>query len=318
VAALLAGCSSGSSSGSSGSSSGAVKKTQTYAFILPDAANPYFHLAFCGAQAEAKTLGVKITWQGPAGIDLQAMESDFSSALATKPAALLLVPLSPTAFVATARQASSQGIPTFLWDATMVSSYVTSFVTDGMAAGKAAADYLGAALHGKGTVEIQGNISGVPNLAKRADGFTQEMAAKYPGIKLLPAEYNQGNATLDASNTVALAQANPSLNAVYTVSNSDLPGVVSGLRSLKPQRKVTIVAWDADPNTLADLKAGIIAALIVQNPRAEAATALKTAYDYVNNKIDKASIPKETLLPATVVTTANMTAPQNTLLWTSC
>jgi ribose transport system substrate-binding protein len=122
VATLLAACSSGSSGSSAGSTAGssAPKKTQTYAFVLPDAANPYFNLAECGAKAMAKQLGVKITWAGPAGIDLQTVESDLSAAIETKPAAILLNPLSPTALTASAAQASSQGIPTFTWDATMV------------------------------------------------------------------------------------------------------------------------------------------------------------------------------------------------------
>jgi ribose transport system substrate-binding protein len=183
-------------------------------------------------------------------------------------------------------------------------------------AGKAAGDFLGKQLHGKGTVEVQGDVNGNPVLAERVDGFKQELSAKYPAIKVLPTEYTEGNSTLNASDTVALAQANPDLNAVYTASNSDLPGVVSGLRSLKPQRKVTIVAWDADPTTLADLKSGVIAALVVQNPKSEASTALKAAYDYVNNKVDKTSLKKQNLLPVTIVTKATMDEPQSEALWT--
>jgi ribose transport system substrate-binding protein len=315
VTALVAGCSSGSS-GSSGSSSSSAKATQTYAFVLPDAANPYYNLAECGAKAEATKLGVKITWAGPAGIDLQTIESDLSSVIATKPTAILLNPLSPTALVASAQQASSEGIPTFTWDATMVNDYVQNFRTDDVTAGKDAADYLGAALNGKGTVEVQGDISYNPVLADRVNGFKQELAAKYPAIKVLPTGFTQGNESLTASDTVALAKANPSLNAVYTASNSDLPGVVSGLRSLNPQRKVTIVSWDADPTTLADLKAGIIAALIVQNPKQEATLALQAAYNYVNNKVNKTQLTKENLLPVTVVTKATMNEPQDTTLWT--
>lgn len=311
--AAVSACSSGSSSSANSSPA-----NQTYAFLTANNSNPYFHLAYCGAVDEGKALGVKVAWQGPTGVDLQSLESALSSVVAEKPAAVLLNPLSPTALIATSKQASSMGIPTFTWDATQNSDFISNFRTDDVQAGKFAADYLGKQLNGKGTVEVQGDISGNPVLAERVDGFKQELAAKYPDVKVLPTQYNQGNSNVDASSTVSLAQANPDLNAVYTASNDDLPGVVSGLRSLKPQRKVTIVAWDADPTTLADLKSGVIAALIVQNPRGEAAAALKAAYDYVNGKVDKSKVPAEQLLPVTVVTKANMDDPKVSLLWKSC
>lgn len=320
LAALVAACSSGSSPSpstsaaseapSSNSSPSAAPELGTFAYVLPFTSNPYFVLAQCGAQAKADELGVKISWQGPTGLDLQVESQALDAAIAANAEAILLVALDPEAMAASAKKAKELGIPTFSWDTVLGGDVAVQTVrTDSKLGGVQAADYLGEKLNGKGTVIIQGSLAGNPTHKDRADGFVEELAAKYPDIKVLPIQYTLGEGNKAATTTAALAQANPDVNAAYTVSNGDLPGTLAGLKTAGV-KGATIVAWDADENTLKALNDGTVAALVVQDPKTEAATTLQNAYDLATGKTTEDQLTKDLLLPTKIVTKDNVNSPE--------
>ncbi len=77
-------------------------------------------------------------------------------------------------------------------DSAADSKAFTSFLqTDNVQGGRVAADALAAAITAKfgkpeGQVALITSIPGAGSLEQRAKGFKEEIAAKYPGLKLVP------------------------------------------------------------------------------------------------------------------------------------
>jgi ABC-type sugar transport system substrate-binding protein len=300
--ASLAAC--GNASGSGGS-------VKSVSVVLGAVADPYWHQSRCGAEAEGKQLGISIDWQGPAGVDIPAQLQALTAVVQKRPAAIVLVPQDPNAFVAPVRQAIAQGIPVLTLDGKLAQPVdLQNIRTDGAAAGAKAADLLGAQLNGQGTVIVQGALTGVPTLAARVDGFKAEMAAKYPGITVLPTQYSFGKGDAAATSTESLIRANSSVNGVYTIVSGDVAQTAAGLTAAGKLGQVKWIAWDATEVDRKYLQDGTIEALIAQDPAGQSALAVKTAYEVATGKADKSALPKEVLRPATVITRENLDDPE--------
>src|SRR6266700_1040659 len=88
VAAALTGC--GSSNG--GSASGGVSSPATMELILGTKSDDFYVTMECGAKAEAKKLGVKLTVTGPASFSAPQQKPLIDSVQVTKPDALIVAP----------------------------------------------------------------------------------------------------------------------------------------------------------------------------------------------------------------------------------
>jgi ribose transport system substrate-binding protein len=297
--------------GESGGNGGPGGKVSSISVVLGAVADPYWHQSSCGAKAEGDRLGVKIDWQGPAGVDVPAQLQTLTAVVQKRPSAIVLVPQDPNAFIAPVRQAIAAGIPVFTLDGKLSEPVDLQNVrTDGAAAGALAADILGAKLGGTGSVIIQGALTGVPTLAARVDGFKEVMARKYPGITILPTQYSFGKGDAAATSTEGLIRANPSVNGVYTIVSGDVAQTAAGLAAAGKLEQVSWVAWDATEVDRKYLKDGTIDALIAQDPAGQSALAVRTAYDVATGRVDRSTLPKEVLQPATVITRENLDNPE--------
>ncbi len=113
--------------------------------------------------------------------------------------------------------------------------------SDNEAGGKLAADTLGKLLGGKGTVAVISVAKGVSTTDARVAGFQAEMAAKFPGIKLL-AEQNDdadsvGTATSFIEGDIA---ANPDLNGAFAANVITAEGAASGIAHAGKTGKVKL------------------------------------------------------------------------------
>ncbi len=74
--------------------------------------------------------------------------------------------------------------------------------------------------------------------------------------------------------------------------------------------KVKIIAYDADPQQVRDLKAGVYDALVVQSPYIEGYNSVKLVTQILRNEIDPATVQKISYPPMVVATRDNLDTPE--------
>ena len=309
VAALgLAACSSsggGSNSGSGGSSSG--KKTMQ--LTVGNASDPFYVTMECGAEQEAAKLGVKLTVNGPPSFDVPQQKPLIDNAQVTHPDALLVAPTDTSKLDSDLQKAQSNGTKVIFVDTSSSDSSLgeSRISSDNTAGGKLAADNLGKLLGGKGTVAVISMAKGTSTTDARVQGFQQEMASKYPGIKLLP-EQNDVAATTTAATTFIESDitAHSTLSGVFTANTVTAQGVAAGLQHTGKAGKIKMVTFDAEPAEVTMLKSNIAQLIIAQEPAVEGADGVQQAMNAIEGKPVMASIPT----PLIAISSQNLDSTQ--------
>ena len=310
---LITACSSSGATTSSPSAnaSGNSKAKYTIAAVVADSADPFYLQMKCGAMAAAKASGVQLLWQGNTSVDVTPEVAALNAVEQRKPDGIMLAPFDPNVFVQPVRALMASGTPVVTVDGSLAQRVdMQNIHTDNVGAGAMAADALGQALHGKGSVGVVSFAPGIPVQADRVNGFKAEMSKKYPGIRVLPTQYGGADSGKSASVVAALLRANPDLAGLYGTDTNDATGASSAVRAAGEQGRVKVVAYDAAPAEVQGLKAGLFYALIAQAPYQEGYQAITTLYNVLSGKESKASVTYSKTTGATVVTAANVDSPQ--------
>src|SRR3984885_14052383 len=158
LAAAATGCGS-SSSGGSGSSS--AKKTME--LIVGTKSDDFYVTMECGAEAEAKKLGVKLTVTGPATFSVPQQKPLIDAAQVAKPNALLVAPTDSQALDPDLLKVQKNGTKVIFVDTSSSDTALglSRISSNNAAGGKLAADQLGKLIGGKGTVAVIDVAKGV-------------------------------------------------------------------------------------------------------------------------------------------------------------
>jgi ABC-type sugar transport system substrate-binding protein len=299
VATAAAGC--GSSSSKGGSS------TKTMELIVGTKSDDFYVTMECGAEAEAKKLGVKLTVTGPATFSIPEQKPLIDAAAVTKPDALIVAPTDSAALNSDLLRVQKGGTKVIFVDTSSADSAIglSRISSNNEAGGRLAADTLGKLLGGKGTVAVISVAKGVSTTDARIAGFQAEMAAKFPGIKLL-AEQNDdadsvGTATSFIEGDIA---ANPNLNGAFAANVITAEGAASGIAHAGKTGKVKLATFDADATQMTMMQAGTIQLAIAQEPALEGSDGVQQALNAIEGK----PVTKNIATPLIAVTPANMTS----------
>jgi ABC-type sugar transport system substrate-binding protein len=259
----------------------------------------------CGAEAEAKKLGVKLTVTGPATFSIPQQKPLIDAAAVTRPDALIVAPTDSAALDPDLLKVEHAGSKIIFVDTSAANPAIglSRISSDNAAGGRLAADTLGKLLGGKGTVAVISVAKGVSTTDARIAGFQAEMAAKFPGIKLL-AEQNDdadsvGTATSFIEGDIA---ANPSLNGAFAANVVTAEGAASGIAHAGKTGKVKLATFDADSTQMTMMKAGTIQLAIAQEPALEGSDGVQQALNAIEGK----PVTKNIATPLIAVTPANM------------
>jgi ribose transport system substrate-binding protein len=316
LAALVAGCGDSSeSSGSSGTgtsaSDGASSGSKKVSFVAAFMAANYFQMMQCGAQDAAEEYGVDLKWQGPAQWDLQQQMPMVNAAMQTKPDGLILVPTDPKAMIQPVANAMKAGTPVITVDGNLEQPVeVQNLRTDNVRAGALAADEVARAVGERGKVLIVALAPGVSANTERVDGFTRRIEEAYPDIELLPTQYSgsdQGKASQLVSSAIT---ANSDLAAVYTTLAPASSGAAAAIQAAGKQGDVKLVAYDADPVQVANLKKGVFDALVAQDPYGEGYESVALMARILDGEVDQESVERQTYTGAFVITRENVDTPE--------
>ena len=303
------GSTAGSTAGSSSSgASGASAAGKNLELIVGTKSDDFYVTMECGAQAEAKKLGVNLTVNGPSTFSVPLQKPIIDDAQVTKPDALMIAPTDASALDPDLEKVQSNGTKLIFVDTSSSNSSLglSRISSDNAAGGKLAADTLGQMLGGKGVVAVISVAKGVSTTDARVQGFQREMAAKFPGIKLLGEQNDDADSVTAATSFIeADISGNPGLNGAFAANVVTAEGVAAGVQHAGKTGKVKLATFDADASQVTMMKQGTIQLAIAQEPAVEGQDAVDQAVNALTGKPVQANIAT----PLIAVTPQNMNTP---------
>jgi ribose transport system substrate-binding protein len=280
---------SGSSSGSSSSASSGGKNYKM-TLIAGVKGDEFYITMNCGAQAEAKKLGVSLNFQGPDKFAPDQQIPIVNAVAAKKPDAVLVAPTDTKALFAPINQLADGGSKVVLVDTTLdqPDMAVSQIASDNEGGGKIAAQTLAKLIGGKGKVFVNNVQPGISTTDARAKGF--EAGAKAAGLTYLGQQFNNDDPAKAAAITKSILAKNPDLKGIFAANLFSAEGAATGVREAGKQDQVKIVGFDAGPKQIKDLKSGIVQALIAQKPADIGAQGVQQAYAALTGKATKKEI----------------------------
>lgn len=281
--------------------------------IVKDTTSFYWQIVLAGARKAGQDLKVKVPELGAQSeSDITGQISILENAVSQKPAAIVIA---PTQFAglgkpidAAAKQVKIIGI-----DSAADSKAFTSFLTtDNVKGGQVGADGLAAAIAAKygkpeGEVALITSLPGVGSLDQRAQGFKSELAAKYPGLKLVADKVADGQATTALNIMTDLITANPNLRGVFASNLIMAQGAGQAIAENKAQDKIKVIGFDNDDKLVKFLSDGVIAGLVVQDPYRMGYDGVKTALAASKGE----SVPANVDTGVNLITKENMTSARS-------
>jgi ribose transport system substrate-binding protein len=287
------------------SGTAAPAKSYRLALVTGDNHDPFYVTMNDGAQAMAKKLGVKVTWQGPATFEPQPQISILDTLLSAKPDFLIVAPTDVTALISPIKQFNKAKIPVLTVDTDVndKSDRLGNITSNNRLGGKLAARYLVKA--GAKTVAYVGEQRGVFTTDERWRGFQAEVK-KHAGINYVGAQFGADDPNTATSIVNALLSRFPKLDGIFASDTAYGQGAATAIQNAGKAGKVKIVAFDAEPDEVTALKRGLIQALIVQKAYSMGRLAVQYAYNYLTQH----KRPPASTNPTYVIATkANISKP---------
>jgi ribose transport system substrate-binding protein len=285
----------------------------TIPLIVRDTTALHWQIVMAGARKAGKDLGVNVPELGAQSeSDINGLISTLQDAVAGKPAAIVIA---PTQFAALGRpiEEAARKVKIIGIDSSPDSKAFISFLsTDNVAGGRIAADGLAAAISAKygkaeGDVALIASLPGVGALDARAKGFKEQLAAKYPGLKLVSDKVADGQAATGLKIMTDLIAADPNLRGVFASDAIMAQGAGQAIAENKKADAIKAIGFDSDDKTVKFLEDGALAGLVVQDP-------YRMGYDGIRialaaSRGDKIEAFVDT--GANLITTANMKEPRS-------
>jgi ABC-type sugar transport system substrate-binding protein len=283
------------------------------AFVMGAESDPFFQAMKVGAEAAAKANNIDLIWQGdPSEYSPATQIPVVDQVLAQKPDALVLIPTDPTALQASVAKAKAAGIPvinvdTRVNDLTDVLSFITGDNADG---GAKAADALAKAIKytkGKTYQVVVGltSATATTNVA-RLDGFSKQIAKKYPGIKIVDKAYSQSQPAKANTNVSNWLTKYPKLAGIFAIDGTNAAGAAAAIQAKGLKGKVALVGYDAYKANVDLIGKGVFTALVAQDPAAEAKLAIEYLVKYFAGQTS--GIKKEVVIPNVVLSKSSSAA----------
>src|ERR1700752_1256620 len=193
----------------------------TIPIIVKDTTSNYWQIVLAGARKAGKDLNVNVPELGAQSeSDINGQISILENAVSEKPAAIVIAPTQFAALGKPIDEAAKKVKIIGIDSAADSKAFPSSLTTDNVQGGRVAADGLAAAIAAKygkpeGQVALITSIPGVGSLEQRKQGFKEQLAAKYPGLKLVDEKYGDGKATSGLNIMNDLITANPDLRGVF-------------------------------------------------------------------------------------------------------
>jgi ribose transport system substrate-binding protein len=296
AAGAVAGCgSSGNSSGSGGGSTGGGQKKIT---LIQGVANEPFYISmYCGAKQEAAAEGVQLEVTAPQKWDTAMQTSVVTAVTAKKPNAVLIAPVDKEAMRAPVKGLADAGskvifVDTELSDTSLGLSRISS---DNKLGGQLGAKALAKQISDAGKVLVLSPKKGIATTDDRVQGFTAEITANHPKIKVVSVQYPGDDAAAAQSVVTATLAANPDLAGIFAANLVTGQGAAAAVKAGNKTGAVKLVEFDASQTQVDALRGGQVQALISQEPLDIGRQGIQQAVAALTGKTVQASIKTQLL-----------------------
>lgn len=255
--------------------------------VVPKATSHVFWVAVeKGARAAGAELGVDIEWNGaPAETEYARQIQIVDSMINRRVDGLAVAAAERKILVATIDRAMKLGIPVTIFDSGIESENYTSFVaTDNYEGGRLAGRSLAKLIGGQGKVGLILHAPGSASTMDRERGFRDVLKTEFPGIKIAAEQYGMADRAKARAAAENMLTAHPDLAGLFGSSEPSSTGASLAVRGRGLAGKVKVVAFDASGNLVADMRDGVIQAMVVQDPFKMGFEAVRTVVDKLNGK----------------------------------
>ena len=286
-----------------GTALAADKELKSIGLTVGDMANPFFVAMGKGTEDAAKKINpnVKVTALS-SKYDLNTQVGQVENLIANKVDLILLNAVDPKGIAPVVKKARDAGIVVVAVDVGAEGVDYT-VMSDNVAAGANACEYIVKKLNGKGSVVI---VNGPPvtSITDRVKGCKQ-VFAKNPGIKILSDNQDAGGSRDGGMRVMQdLLTAHPKIDAVFAINDPTGIGAELAIKQAK-RAGIFITAVDGAPDAVVSLKDpnSLFEGSSAQNPFQMANDGVKIGYDIMNGRKPASNVK---LLPVPLVTKANL------------
>ena len=238
--------------------------------VVPKGTNHVFwQSVHAGAIKAGEEFGLEILWNAPQlEIDSARQIAIVENLITRRVDGIVLAPVGEDALVTVVERAAASGIPVAIFDSAINTDQIITFVvTDNYQGGVMAAERMGEILDGKGKVGVIGFMPGSASTMKREAGFVETVAEKFPGIEIVGGvRFNMADRAKALAEAENLLTAHPDLAGFFADNESSVDGTVQAVKQRGLGGKVKIVGFDASETLVADMRAGVIDSIVVQDP----------------------------------------------------
>ncbi|HEV2196757.1 MAG TPA: substrate-binding domain-containing protein [Candidatus Acidoferrum sp.] len=238
---------------------------------------PYWQMVGAGFTKAASELQVNANLVGPDTYDPKAEQQEFRRVVQLRPAGILVSPADPDLMKSDIDAAIASGIPVITVDADSPRSKRLSFIgTDNREAGRMLGEFIGSLLRGAGSIVIF-TMPGQENLDERFRGY-MEILSGYPHTMQRVVDIKgDPRVAFDEAEKI-LKKPGSKVDAFACLEALACKEVAKALSNGGVRGK-TVIAMDADPETLDWIRKGLIQGTIAQRPFTMGVIGLKMLED---------------------------------------
>lgn len=284
----------------------------TIGFSQSTLANAFFVGMRIGVMKEAEAKGVKVV-EANANGDMATQTSQMEDLISQGVNAIIACPIDSEAIVTSEEKCVAAKIPVIYCDRGSKSGNYNSFIaTDNVAMGALAADKIAEYLTAKNgsakgnVVEIQG-LMGTSAAKDRGQGFNDQIAAKYPDIKIVASQAGDFDQEKSLNVMTNILQANPEIDAVYGHNDDCTLGAAKAIEAAGKMVKtgedghIYIIGIDGIMDALTAIQEGKIDVTIAQDPVGMG----QNAVDLAIKILDGETVEKDVAQPFKVLDASN-------------
>lgn len=195
--------------------------------------------------------------------------------------ALIVNPINDTQVAAEINRLTEQGICVITINTDIENTKRLCYVgSDYIRGGETAGGMLGLLTGGNAKVGIVTGSVKVLGHNQRIAGFRNVIRRKYPGIQVADIQETNDDDDQAFEMTGKMLREHPEIDAVFIVA-AGVKGVCRAVRCFHPEGDMTIVCFDRTPSSEQLLRAGVIKAIVCQQPFTQGNKAVHLAYDYL-------------------------------------
>lgn len=254
--------------------------------VAAEAGIPYFTTMQWGAMDAAKDFNVELYWTGPAEWDFSKQQNYIDGVIATNPDALLLVPTDSDAYISYVDEWMQGGLPVICCDAVLKEHVdLVGYNSDPYEGGATAAKIFFEMNGPGGVYQPVSTNPGAYGANLRISGFVDTMKELDPTCKMLEVLFPTNDANKAAEMVSASIVGNPDMTGIFVATSAPASGAASAVIEAGKSGEIKIAAFDADPQQVSDLKAGVYDVLIAQDPYQMGYDAVMNLAKYVRGEI---------------------------------